>query len=387
MARINWAFYNVNTSTYVTSDVISFSRMRGRRSFLDQYSGQQMSVTIRNNTNQSASWLIGTPISATIFGGVDSQFFWVSEVQYNDEPGTSTLSGSGSGSTATILLDDWMTRAGRIQMTDFSFTQERCIKQLWNQVTVASGVLPADMDWLPTEIGSATATGGAYTGTLAQRININMATNAPGRQQYVYANQMCFYGSSSGSGITNAVTFQPSVGSSTGNQFIVYQDFKRITAGQNFINTVTATPPIVAPQTRTNPTSVTKYGTRFNGMTTQNYDITETANVAQWNANCQSDPYDLRYEITFTDTAQGNTGINSMLGNYFATSFAYLKYVVPGSGVTTTEQVSIEGISYSGTPEQTIFTVYCSPNDYYSQFILDSPTFGVLDQNRLGVTY
>jgi hypothetical protein len=386
MAKLSWDFYNVNTASYLTSDVISFSRMRGRRSFLDQYSGQQMTVTIRNNTNQSANWAIGTPISISV-SSVDPQYFWVSEVQYNDQVGTTTTSGTGTGSTATIILDDWMTRAGRIQMTDFSFTQESSIKQLWNQVTVASGVLPSDMGWLTTWYGSATAIGGAYTGTLAQRINLNMASNAPSIQLYQYLNQMSFYGSTSGSGITNAVTFQPSIGSSTGNNFIVYRDFKRITAGQNFINTVTATPPIVAPQTRTNPTSVTTYGTRFNGVTTQNYNTTETANVAQWTANCQSDPYDLRYEITFTDAAQGNTGINSMLGNYYVTSFAKIKYVVPGSGVETTEQVSIEGISYSATPEQTTFTVYCSPNDYYAQFILDSATFGVLNQNRLGVTY
>ena len=346
-----------------------------------------MTVTIRNNTNQSANWLIGTSFQINLPGSVDAQNYWVSEVQYNDQVGTTTTAGTGAASTATIILDDWMTRAGRIQMTNFAFTQERCIKQLWNQVTVASGILPSDMDWLTTTLGSATAVGGAYTGTLAQRININMASNAPGLQQYVYTNQMAFYGSSSGSGITNAVTFQPSVGSSTGNKFIVYKDFKRISAGQNFVNTVTATPPSVAAQTRTNASSVTTYGTRFNGVSTQNYNTTEAGNVAQWNANCQANPYDLRYQITFTDVAQNNTGISSMLSNYFTTSFAYIKYVVPGSGVETTEQVSIEGISYSGTPDQTTFTVYCSPNDYYSQFILDSATFGVLNQNRLGVEY
>jgi len=385
MAKIAWNFYNFSTSTDLTADVMSFSRMRGRRSFLDQYSGQQMTVTIRNNTNQSANWDIGNAIN--IGAGVDSQYFWVSEVQYNDQVGTTTTSGTGSASTATIVMDDWMTRAGRIQMTDFAFTQDLCIKQLINQVTVASGVLPSNMAWGNTFFGSADAVGGNYTGTLSQRINLNMATNAPPPQLYQFSATLFFYGQSSGSPITNAVTFQPSVGASTGNLFIVYKDFKRITAGQNFVNTVTATPPTVAAQTRTNASSVATYGTRFNGISTQNKNTTEAGNVAQWNANCQSNPYDLRYEITFTDVTQKNFGIENMLSNYFSSSFAKIKYVVPGSGVETSEQVSIEGISYSATPDQTTFTVYCSPNDYYTQFVLNSATFGVLDQNRLGVTY
>ena len=76
-----------------------------------------------------------------------------------------------------------------------------------------------------------------------------------------------------------------------------------------------------------------------------------------------------------------------MLENYEQGSFIYLKYVVPGSGITTTTQCNIEGIRYMANPDQTQFTLYLSPNTVYADFNLDSTRFGVLDQNRLGNWY
>ena len=383
MAKINWAFINYTTSDVLTTHVMSFTRMRGKQTFLDQYAGQQMQVTIRNNTNQSASWVVGTAIE--IRYGNDYQNYWVSEIQYNDQPGTTTTSGSGAGSTATVLLDDWMSRAGRIQMDAFAFTQAASITQLSTQITSGGAVMPSAMDWGTTTAGSADAVGGAYTGTLATRINLNMASNTPPLNQYAIGKNLNI--NAVASNPSNMVTFQPATGSSTGNYFINYQNFRRITAGQNFLNTVTATPPVVAAQTKTNASSVTTYGTRYNGISTENTTVNQTANVAQWLANCQSDPAALRYEITFTDLMQPNTGIDNFFVYLPTQPFVYVKYVVPGSGVTTTAQAIVEGVAYSGTPDQTVFTVYLSPADYYQQFVLDSALFGVLDQNRLGITW
>lgn len=389
MAKLAWKFLTVPALVDLSSQVQSFSRFRGKQNYLDDYSGQQMTLTIRNNTNQIASWPIGQgiyiyPASAP----QDGQTFWVSEVQFNDQQGTTTTAGSGAASTATVILDDWMTRAGRIQLTNFTLTTDFCLKQMYNQITTASGALPADMGWTPTTVGFFSALGGTYTGTVAARINQNLKTEAWGAQLYQQAERMNLRaGRIFGDPINNAVTLQPAKNGSTGNKYVQYQSFRRISAGQNFINTVTVVPPVAAPQTKTNPSSVTTYGTRFNSVSTQNIDITQAANRASWLANAQSNPNDLRYEVTFTDVQQDNTGVESLLNNYFSGSFIYLKYVVPGSGVTTTINCSIEGISYSATPEQTVFTVYLSLMDLYSDFILNNAMFGVLGQSRLGQFY
>jgi hypothetical protein len=273
-------------------------------------------------------------------------------------------------------------------MTNFVLTTDFCFRQMFNQVTTAAGVLPADMGWTPTATGFFSALGGTYTGTVAARINQNLKTEAWGAQLYQNAERMALRaGRITGSPITNAVTLQPAKNGSTGNKYVQYQSFRRISAGQNFLNTVTVIPPVAAQQTVSNASSVTTYGTRFNSVSTQSIDTTQAYNRAAWLANAQSNPNDLRYEVTFTDVQQDNTGVESLLANYFTGSFIYLKYVVPGSGVTTTVNCAIEGISYSATPEQTVFTLFLGPMDLYSDFILDSAMFGVLGQNRLGQFY
>jgi hypothetical protein len=347
-----------------------------------------MTVTIRNNTNQSASWVVGTRVYLSTNTGRDSQVFWIQEVQYNDQVGTNTTSGTGSASTATIILQDWMARAGQIQLNNFALTQDFCFRQLTNQMTVASGALPADMDWYPTYAGFFSATAATYTGTIANRINLNLATESNGAQIYQYQQYLELRpGNTSPTPLTNVVTLQPSKGTSTGDKYVVYQNFKRITAGANFINTVTVTPPVVAAQTATAPGSVTAYGTKFNGISTLSITVSQAQNRASWLANAQSDPYALHFEVSFSDVAQDNAGVQQMLENYAQGSFIYLKYVVPGSGVTTTTQCNIEGIRYMANPDQTQFTLYLSPNTLYADFNLDSTRFGVLDQNRLGNWY
>lgn len=385
MAKIVWNFVRSSDSEVLTADVISFSRFRGKENYLDNYTGQQITVTIRNNTNQSANWIVGTRINVQLTAGSDGQTYWVSEVQYNDQPGTTTSSGTGSGSTATIVMDDWMSRAGKIGVTNYALTAEFSYKQMWNQFTSGLGVLPSDMLWLTTYTGVYTAAAATYTGTVANRINLNLASEKTGSQLYQSDAYLELRPASVvGSNVTNAATLQPAKASSTGNTYVQYQGLKRITAGQNFLNTITVTPPVAAAQTAIDTGSVSTYGTRFNGISTVNDTTAQALDRAQWLAFSQSDPYALHFEVTYTDIAQDNNGAQYVLSNYVSGSAIYLKYVVPGSGVMTTTLCNIEGIRYSATPDQTLFTLYLTPNTVYSSFVLDSTAFGVLDQNRLG---
>ena len=384
-ARIAWKFFTYPGLTEVTSDVKSFSRFRGRQNYLDDYSGQQMTVTIRNDTNQVANWVVGSIVY--IYDGVsETQYFWVSEIQFNDEVGTTITSGSGANSTATIVMDDWMAKAGRIQLTNFTLTLEDCLKQMWNQVTTAAGALPADMGWVTTSAGFFPAAAATYTGTVAARVNTNLKTEGTNAQLYQDGGDMELRTAAvTGTPVANAVTLQPSKGASTGNKYVVYRNFRRISAGQNFLNTVTVVPPVAASQTATNAASVTTYGARFNSIATANNTTGQALAKAQWLANSQSDPNDLRYEVTFTDVMQDNTGVTNLLGNYTIGSIIYLEFVVPGSGVTTTEICAIEGISYSASPSETVFVVFLTPMDVYAQFVLNSTVYGVLNVNRLGI--
>lgn len=385
-APITWALQSVPSMANKISQVRSFTRFRGKQNYLDDYSGTQLVVTISNNNNQIADWPVGQAFLLSY--NADRQYFWVSEVQYDDAPGTNTSSGTNTNSTATVILDDWMTRAGRIQVTNFALTAEFAFKQMWNQFTVASGALPTGMDWIPAQTSNATAAADTYTGTLAARINTNLKTDFIGGQLYLEdnANRLRLAGTSV-TAVTNAVTLKPDKGVSTGDKYVLYQQFKRISAGQNFLNTVTVDPPVVADQTATNAASVTAYGARFNSVTTVNNTVSEAQARAQWLANSASDPNDLRFEVTFTDVMQVNAGVANLLNNYYQDSIIYLEYVVPGTAVTTTETCSIEGISYSATPAQTVFTLYLSRMSVYAQFILNSAEYGVLNQNRLGVSF
>lgn len=384
-ARIPWAFRSLPTAVDKSSQVRSFTRFRGKQNYLDDYSGQQLFVTISNNNNQVADWTIGQEFQLDNGTGLDAQNFWVSEVQFNDAQGTNTSSGTNTDSTATIILDDWMTRAGRIQVTNFTLTAENCLSQMVNQFTVASGALPANMGWI-TSIGFATAAAATYTGTLAARINTNLKTEFTTAQLYQSADNLSLrIAEQTGSPVTNAVTLKPTKGASTGDLYVLYQNFRRISAGQNFINTVTVDPPVASDQTATNATSVTAYGARFYSVSTANNSNADALVRAQWLANSTSEPNDLRYEVTFTDVMQENNGINSMFSNYSSAPIIYLEYVVPGSAVTTTEVCAIEGIGYSAAPDQTTFTLYLSQMSVYAEFILDSSVYGVLDENRLGI--
>lgn len=387
MARIAWTFYNQDLAQYVTSDVMSFNRFFGRQSYLDQYAGQQMTVTIRNNANQAANWPIGARILTSAPTHGFGQTYWVSEIQYTDAVGTSITAGSGASSTATIILDDWIARAGRIQLTNFALTQDYVAKQLWNQITTAAGVLPSDMSWFGGYVGFYSGSAATYTGTIANRLNLNVMTEAWGLQVFLTQNQCQLRPGRPDPPSANTLTLQPSVGSSTGNYFVVYNNVRRLTAGQNFINNVTVQAAGVADQTRTNATSVATYGTRYNTVSTVNIDTTQAGVRAEWLANAQSSPDDLRYEVSFTDVMQGNNGANELFSMLVQQSFIYLKYAVPGSGTTTTVQCNIEGINISGTPAQSDITLYLSPNSVYADFTLDSTYFGVLDQNRLGAYY
>lgn len=375
MARLDWevlyAVYGVS-ETDVTNQVLSVNFTNGRQKYLDNYSGQTASITIKNNNNQAALYQLNRNIVIQIQGHPSGyyyrQHFWIQEITFNDYPGNTGLS------TATIIAVDWISRAGRMQAINKSLTQTDTTSQLeqfnWN----VGGPLTEDM-YFEADPGTSIASSQTYTGTVANQLNLLSTTersqiwcllNAIGIIPRAYPIS------------TSTISFGRTVSSTQ----IAYQDFKRIQNGINFINTVSISPNGLATQTATNTDSVSSYGTSFYSSATVDYSTTQALGNAQWIANTFNDPTDLRFEIAFTDVSQNETAVLTFLYEFYMKQYV-LNYQTQGQSATS-ENVRVEGFNVNITPEQTTFIVYFSPFNYYQYFILNSTTLGILDTSRLG---
>lgn len=376
MARLDWevlyAVYGVS-ETDVTSQVLSFNFTAGRQKYLDDYSGQTASLTIKNDNNQAAAYELNRNIVIQIQGGPGGyyyrQHFWIQEVTFNDYPGNTGLS------TATITAVDWMSRAGRMQAISKSLTQTDTVTQIeqfnWN----AGGPLTEDMYFETNDPGTSIASAQTYTGTVNNQVNLLSATE---RSQVWCGQNTIFIVPRAYPIAASTITF----GRSTSTTQIGYQTFVRIQNGINFINKASILPNGLATQTATNATSVTSYGTSFYSSSTVDYTTTQALGNAQWIANTFSDPTDLRFEIGFNDVSQNETALLTFLYEFYLKQYV-LNYQTQGQSATS-ENVRVEGFNVNITPEQTMFMVYLSPANYYQYFILNNSTFGILDTSRLG---
>jgi len=375
MARLDWeilyAVYGVS-ETDVTSQVLSVNFTTGRQKYLDNYSGQSASITIKNDNNQAASYALNRNIVIQIQSTPGNyyyrQHFWIQEITFNDYPGNTGLS------TATITAVDWISRSGRMQAVSKSLTQTDTTSQLeqfnWN----VGGPLTEDM-YFEADPGTSIASSQTYTGTVGNQLNLLSVTE----RSQVWCLQNAI-GIIPRSYPIDASTI--SFGRTVSSSQISYQDFVRVQNGTNFVNTVTVSPNGLATQTATNSSSVTTYGTSFYSSATVDYTTTQALGNAQWVANTFSDPTDLRFEIVFTDLSQNETPILTFLYEFYMKQYV-LNYQTQGQSATS-ENVRVEGFNVNITPEQTTFTVYFSPANYYQYFILNSTTLGILDTSRLG---
>ena len=163
---------------------------------------------------------------------------------------------------------------------------------------------------------------------------------------------------------------------------LAYSDIKRIALGSNYLNSCTAIPPTAAQQNATNATGVSTYGTYGAEFATVDNSQAQALSFAQWQVESRSDPDELSFQITVSDTA------NSLLG-YFDELFSNqgvvtVSYQNPGTPTDLTSTQIIQGWSMTVTPAATYMEIFTSPLTYTDFFTLDSATFGVLDTSRLG---
>ena len=373
MTQIPWTFkYGTGSGTDFTSSVLSWTAFSGRRNYLDQYAGGRMTVTIKNQTNLAANltrgtnvWIYG-PSSGGLYGRVNS-------VEFNDYPGNTGLS------TATVIIDDALAQAGRVTLADFTgYTAGLSTAQ-----AVATNGNGYTIDVTANGTGSATVSAVAsYSGTILNRLNL--LTNSERGQMGAPYNGVWF---SSRNAILQTPTYTLTRNTQSTNQ-ITYTDFRRIQAGDNFLNVALVTEEAYPGNTMggANNESITAYGRASYNTSTVLSTVSAGLSLAAWLANTQSNPATLRYEVDFSTNNNPNTApLEALIDGVLLNSSAVnLVYRIPGAGSDTTVLAFMEGIQISGTPAETMFTVFLSPQDYYQYFILDNATFGILDTSRLG---
>ena len=375
MAIKTVTFQKVVTSTDFTASVMSYNYQWGRQSYLDNWSGNSMTITIRNNNNQAGIFSINDRISCSIIPG----HFWVSQISFQDAVGTNGGTGSGAASTATIVCEDWLAKAGRVQVNSKALTQTNTIAQI-SEFTSELAAADLEIDTTFTT-GQSIASAATYTGTIANRVNLNMNTE---KGQIRYVGKKAAFLPRNSISINSSSPLVSSI--DEGGVTILYQGFERRTLGQSFANTVTTQPEGLASQTGQDPSSFSTYGTV--SATTSTVDATtgQALDLANWLSRVQGDPMSLTFAIAVSDSGNTLTAFDNWLSNVNNTSFwgLNLHYFVPGSAGQVNIDVVLEGVSYSGQPDRTQTTAYFSPKEFYNIFLLDSSTQGRLDINRLG---
>ena len=377
-APYQWQFtYGTAPGTSFTSDVLSWSGFIGRRNYQDNYAGNRFQITIKNQSNQAATFTRGTlvQIKSDVSGSVMTGR--VNRVDYDDYPGNIGLS------TATVQVDDALALAGRFYLenfTNYNLT-ESTTDQAQRTNTVYTGLNAPEVD---ASGGQSTAQGTAtYTGTMLNRLNLLCQTE---RSQMLPSQNaglpLIFFLNRKQVTDLDSPDFSPTL--NTIGQ-VRYSELRRVQSGDNFMNLVSVTAPGITTQTATNSTSVTNYGQAGYNVNSLDSSASGALGNAQWLANSQSDPTTFRYEIDF-DSGTADNAITSFLNSYLfnGNPGRQLTYRVPGAASDTTEIVIVEGVSISATPELTRFTAYASPATYYQLFTLNSSTFGILNTSRLG---
>jgi hypothetical protein len=298
------------------------------------------------------------------------QWHYVQEVLYND------LGGNGAGSTATIVCTDLIGRLGRITVFESAISSAGTVQQIVNEF---SFLTPVGTTIFNVSDGDSTAAAdGSYTGTALNRLNLNMTTE----QGWVSVTDIgiYLYGRSDVAGLAPAaVTFARTA---SGSYQFGYSDIKRIALGSNYLNSCTATPPVAAAQNTSDSAGVATYGTYGAEFATVDNSQAQALSFAEWQVYSREDPDELSFQISVSDTANDLTELFNNI--YLNNAIVDVSYKKPGSATPVTDTQIMNGWAMSVTPSRTNIEIFTSPLTYINFFTLDSNTFGVLNQSRLG---
>lgn len=357
----------IGPTTYYTSSVLSISYMNGRRSYLDQFTGNSIRITLKNQTNVAQYFTFGSVVTLN-----DTLNFIVTGVELDDYPGNTGMS------TCTVTAVDYLKASGRTYVTSEPMFSTVGLAQLADLFTQAGNTI------LAYQGGASLADAYSYTGTFLQRFQQIVTLEATGAVQ-LNDNQVIVAGRNIDPGVYFRSTFTRAAASGSN---ISYSDIRRIRADENFANQITVQSDTDPDETASASSSVSLYGVYADSVSIVDTTATERAGLASWLANSRSDPAMEYFEIDVVDTSQVSGGLIS-IENIWGDDTGQAKihdlvYRVPGAGSDTTIPVFLEGTRINVTPTQTRLTYYFSPLTLYRFFLLNNSTLGILDTSRLG---
>ena len=354
-----WVFTNETTTVDFTDEVQSANVVKGRATQDDQYSPGGLTFTIRNQSDQAAGFTLNDQIKIDTDGFY--QIFWVKEILFDDQPGL------GLASTATIVCNDLLGMMGRINVINDTLTQRETLDQIYQEF---NSLLPTGSNFNLFGKGDSTAIGDTYTGSVLNRLNLNLTTEQ-GWLGLFAANCALISRSNIQDLLPATITFRR--GTSTG-YFVGYSNIERIQLGTNFVNTSSVFPPVAAAQTEVNAASVALYGTYGQTLSTVDNSAPQAAGLANWIASSRSDPTILSFVITFNNLTDHL--FRFMESIFFSLPVINVEYRVPGDVADTTSLQIVQGLQMQITNVGTFFTMTTSPYSYYDfTVIYNSPDF------------
>jgi hypothetical protein len=358
--------------TDVTSQVKSMNYSTGRRTQFDSWAPGSLVLTIINNNGQANPYDLNDKITLTAVGTSWFQWFYVQEVLFND------LGGEGKGSTATIVCTDLLGRLGRGQVFEQDIAADTTLAQI---DTAFDFLMPTGTDFYFAGGAGASiaAADDAYTGTALNRLNLNILTE----QGWIAVTDIgiYLYGRDDVYNFTPTLTYARTA---SGSYQFGYSDIRRIALGSDYLNTCTVTPPVAPAQNAIDTTAVGLYGTYGAEFATVDDTGSQALSFAQWQVLTRSNPDELSFQISISDTANDLTEFFNSLSTI--EPVVTVSYQKPGSPTVLTSTQLTQGFSMIMTPSRTDIEIYTSPSNssYLDFFILDSATDGVLDTSQLG---
>jgi hypothetical protein len=350
--------------------VYSLSFFNGKRRWLENYSPQNLSLTIDNSTNLAASFLPGSEIKVYRDGvGTNNNarsFFYTQSVSYDD--GFQYASG---GATATITAIDLFGVLSREQLVNQTLGDLNTLEQLSPFTTLISFTNDGNSGAYPTP---------NYTGTIGARLAQNMQTEHG--LMINYGDTIKLLARSQVGDNISTLSF----GGIASATVLPMNAVFRSALGDSFNNVVTVDAP-VGSSTATNAAGVALWGTWATTTTQVDGSLNQVQGCAQYLAALMGDALSVNqiyFEIHVWDYAVNPSTLTLFMQyNDFISQNIDVVYRIPGTVSDTTYECVIEGLQINSDPEKTEYVFYLTPAELYRSFILDDAIFGTLDNNRL----
>lgn len=363
--------YSTNYSTWTQlTNVQSVSLRIGRQKLTDVFNPSGCSVTLRYPTG------FASPITALKVGtyvrvnrtGANPIYgpLWTGTI--NDvavDYGLPYVSGVGNADYVTFSAEGGLAYAGRAQGNDYAITQGRADIQLMDAESGSGVQFDWDYTYSPTPLLASSIVTGSYAewvNTLATSINASILDggNAFGlvvRPRDYDANLTVSF-----SDTTNNATNQ------------VYDIIRFDSLASDYYTQVQVETNTVGTVTR--QTGSAPYRTLV--LDTFNVSTGQATDLADYNLGIFSEPTFGISEISCKAEAQ-NTIALELGTSWWGLIGARTSVRFRGN----TYAVSILGATIEGRPDSTRYTYYLADADLTPYLVLDSPTLGILDTNKL----